>query len=1052
MAKKSTDSTGLHRLEKNNFFYGKLLSVRDMDLEQSYHTTARRILSRFVSDYGSVCGLAVEPEIDEEPEAGDDLVVTVYPGLALDRCGRLVVVEDPVELREELPIEDDEGETDVLGVYVEYDECFTEPVPVAKTEHACEDECVENRIVETAEVTVEPGDPEEYHKSVAEIEFPDSSKLGTWPSEGTNEPVTVIGLEPAREDETIPRGPVRFEGELDPDAPMGAVTVEIQEYETRTTLQELTTESSTGSWNTVVDLSDIEGMPPVGESIVVTARRDEADYFSNILGVLEVPPESDRKDHEVDEEHVLSSMARSYYEKEPREPCCPDRDDGKLLLGLVSTETGDWRDAEFERGPLVYTNDLLHDALARHVTDFENPHEVGLDVQQAMSSGAQAEPMVELGIAAPEGGPTGTIQIDSPDGSVEIRADPDAGTIEITGAGGQYDQYLLVEKSMWNTLNSFVDLIVVVLQVQQSLKGFQEIDEFGGVLSDEADIPFGEIIGLSIAIAGRTYLALQAEVYEDPENYRRYLTETFDPDDVDFGIEYVEEHFGEQLDLLNDLEAGNEEIQAELEEHEDRLEELQAQRDQTEEELESLDERLREMQQERRREENTDLEDEIIDTKSNIKDLDEEISHLENQIDQHETQIAELEDQLEEFDEEEFDERLEDMLDGFVEEVLRSGQSIVELEEEIVDILTGPLAQPLLQKVVDELGDLVDDEDRISSPLSDARDLAVAQDRVAEAIPGVRSVGSVVPALIVGILFVIISSQSGHPAQSDTHEEAQPGQQDVSQESRPTRLNTFQEGQSTRSDDPFGAISGEQISSLGRSLKNADDVKRLADSLDVDLSGVVAVARGPTHREDFPSQDVTGQPITDAALTLDEGGVEYRIETEYVDDTQQIEGRQVGEVVDQYESTADADGPDVVLSVLAAPTVQRIDGVGERHGESLSNVGINTVPELEMADSRTVAAATGVSESVASDWIKTAALYDDAYELTRIIGIGIDEAEAIAEASGITTPDALADRGVDAVIKQAVERAENGEIPIRHAKALESMDSDLVEPNLQTDL
>lgn len=70
---------------RNRFFYGKLLDVFHFELEQNYFNSKRRILNRLVTGYGVVCGLNVLLGQD-----GQSVVVT--PGVAIDKCGREIIV------------------------------------------------------------------------------------------------------------------------------------------------------------------------------------------------------------------------------------------------------------------------------------------------------------------------------------------------------------------------------------------------------------------------------------------------------------------------------------------------------------------------------------------------------------------------------------------------------------------------------------------------------------------------------------------------------------------------------------------------------------------------------------------------------------------------------------------------------------------------------------------------------------------------------------------------------------------------------------------------
>jgi hypothetical protein len=84
---------------RNRYYYGKLLDVFHLELEQNYFNAKRWLINRLVVGYGVVCGLNVELGPD-----GQSVVVT--PGVALDKCGREIIVcqpSEPVPLPPPLP-------------------------------------------------------------------------------------------------------------------------------------------------------------------------------------------------------------------------------------------------------------------------------------------------------------------------------------------------------------------------------------------------------------------------------------------------------------------------------------------------------------------------------------------------------------------------------------------------------------------------------------------------------------------------------------------------------------------------------------------------------------------------------------------------------------------------------------------------------------------------------------------------------------------------------------------------------------------------------------
>ena len=72
--------------ERNRYFYGKLLTVRDFEVEQRYHCTKRSLLNRLIHGAGVVCGLGVT--------ASDESTLMIESGMALDYQGREILVPE----------------------------------------------------------------------------------------------------------------------------------------------------------------------------------------------------------------------------------------------------------------------------------------------------------------------------------------------------------------------------------------------------------------------------------------------------------------------------------------------------------------------------------------------------------------------------------------------------------------------------------------------------------------------------------------------------------------------------------------------------------------------------------------------------------------------------------------------------------------------------------------------------------------------------------------------------------------------------------------------
>jgi hypothetical protein len=86
----------LDRFCRNHYFTGKLLTARDLTLEQRYMRDKLRLHHRVLHGWGVACGLLVKPH----PYC-PDLRIIVEPGVAIDQCGYEIVVPIPVEI--ELP-------------------------------------------------------------------------------------------------------------------------------------------------------------------------------------------------------------------------------------------------------------------------------------------------------------------------------------------------------------------------------------------------------------------------------------------------------------------------------------------------------------------------------------------------------------------------------------------------------------------------------------------------------------------------------------------------------------------------------------------------------------------------------------------------------------------------------------------------------------------------------------------------------------------------------------------------------------------------------------
>lgn len=77
--------------ERNRYFYGKLLTVRDFEAEQNYVMDKRRLMNRLLFGSGIITGLKVD-KIDFH-------TISIQSGAALDNLGREIIVPAPITTR-----------------------------------------------------------------------------------------------------------------------------------------------------------------------------------------------------------------------------------------------------------------------------------------------------------------------------------------------------------------------------------------------------------------------------------------------------------------------------------------------------------------------------------------------------------------------------------------------------------------------------------------------------------------------------------------------------------------------------------------------------------------------------------------------------------------------------------------------------------------------------------------------------------------------------------------------------------------------------------------
>src|SRR6266511_668091 len=126
--------------ERLHYFTGRHLAARDFSDEQLYHRTHRYLHNRMLHGWGVVCGLEV---VEHDQVDCRTKYVKVGAGLAIDCCGREIVVERPAccaDEQPEIPWDKYNESRPWLLLCLSYHECGKEQVPVIDDKGDCSTE------------------------------------------------------------------------------------------------------------------------------------------------------------------------------------------------------------------------------------------------------------------------------------------------------------------------------------------------------------------------------------------------------------------------------------------------------------------------------------------------------------------------------------------------------------------------------------------------------------------------------------------------------------------------------------------------------------------------------------------------------------------------------------------------------------------------------------------------------------------------------------------------------------------------------------------------
>jgi hypothetical protein len=164
---------------RNRYFYGKMLDVRHLEMEQDYFNRKRWLLNRLSLGSGVLCGLQVAVTKDGKQ-------VQIGPGVAVDTLGREIIVSAPSPPIDPAQPTDDCGQPDgnrvqepaTVTLCIAYHECASEPVPV--TTDPCDPTpgCAYSAVSERYRVLVSSGGGAALQSALCSEVFPENPAQG----------------------------------------------------------------------------------------------------------------------------------------------------------------------------------------------------------------------------------------------------------------------------------------------------------------------------------------------------------------------------------------------------------------------------------------------------------------------------------------------------------------------------------------------------------------------------------------------------------------------------------------------------------------------------------------------------------------------------------------------------------------------------------------------------------------------------------------------------------------------------------------------------------
>lgn len=317
--------------ERNRYFYGKPMTVRDFEAEQRYLIGKSQFLNRLLHGPGILRGLQVSVAWDADSQQP---AVQLTEGAALDCCGNVVVVSRT-------------GPVTVEGVFadglnylsIQYAECIKQPIMASTNASSCQEVCCYNRVQETFRVSVSQ-------------EAPVAAGLALAGS--VREKATGRAIAGARV-EALTAGRVVASTLTDPQ---GAYTLRLNpgDYDVR---------------------AAASGFAPASET-----RR-----HSRSSSATPLPFNLDAATAAPDPSALCDQLTQAYFEEHLSLP--PECHDPKVFVAAVEIKPGTMRGGRVDANDevvalnpgetrkyrsVVNGGPMLHDLLCAHLSDFNNPH------------------------------------------------------------------------------------------------------------------------------------------------------------------------------------------------------------------------------------------------------------------------------------------------------------------------------------------------------------------------------------------------------------------------------------------------------------------------------------------------------------------------------------------------------------------------------------------------------------------------------------------------------------------------------------------------------